>query len=117
MRAAPTRPIEATLASFIASFAIVAVVSAPAVAEPGRGREMMKQCVGAALSRLARSKAPESEVGAAVLTHCDKQLRVALADAISAGEAAGCTVESCLDLAKTRTVAEATAAYRQHAAR
>jgi hypothetical protein len=44
-------------------------------------------------------------------------LRATLAEAIKRGEAGGCTVESCLDLARTRASAEAMAAYRQMTAR
>ena len=116
MRAAHTKLTRAALASLIASAALVAV-TAPAAAQAGRGRELMQQCVGTTLARLAKAKAPESAVGSAVLTQCDKQLRVALADAITSGEAGGCTVESCLDMARTRAAAEATGAYRQHMTR
>jgi hypothetical protein len=36
-----------------------------------------------------------------------------LAEAIQSGEAPFCTVESCLDMARSRAAQEATAEYRQ----
>jgi hypothetical protein len=80
-------------------------------------RQTMEQCVSRVLAIMAKSKAPETQVGSAVTTKCDSPLRATLADAIKRGEAAGCTVEGCLDLARTRASAEAIAAYRQIIAR
>jgi hypothetical protein len=73
----------------------------------------MEQCVQRVLTRLARARAPETQVGSAVLTQCDAQLRARLAAAVRSGEAAGCTVESCLDTARSRAAAEAIGVYRQ----
>jgi len=80
-------------------------------------RQSMEQCVGRVLATMAKSKAPEVQVGSAVTTQCDSPMRATLAEAIKKGEAGGCTVESCLDLARTRASAEAIAAYRQMTAR
>lgn len=80
-------------------------------------RQTMEQCVSRVLATMAKSKAPETQVGSAVTTKCDSPLRATLADAIKKGEAGGCTVEGCLDLARTRASAEAIAAYRQIIAR
>ena len=73
----------------------------------------MDACVSRVLTRLARSRAPESRVGPAVIGSCDRPLRANLAAAIRSGEAAMCTVESCMGLARQRAAEEATAAYRR----
>lgn len=73
----------------------------------------MERCVERVLSRLARSRAPETQVGRAVVSSCDRPLRMNLAAAIRSGEAAMCTVESCIGLARQRAAEEATDAYRQ----
>ena len=83
----------------------------------GRGRQSMAQCVSRVLSGLARRGAPESQVGPAVLSRCDRPLRASLAESIRSGEAPNCTVETCMDMARTRTVAEAIGAYRQRSRR
>ena len=80
-------------------------------------RQTMEQCVGRVLATMAKSKAPEIQVGSAVTTQCDSPLRATLAEAIKKGEAGGCTVEGCLDLARTRASAEAMAAYRKMTSR
>ncbi|MFL5126863.1 MAG: hypothetical protein ACJ8CS_16750 [Microvirga sp.] len=80
-------------------------------------RQSMEKCVGRVLATMARAKAPEVQVGSAVTTQCDSPLRATLAEAIKKGEAGGCTVDACLDLARTRASAEAIAAYRQMTSR
>jgi hypothetical protein len=95
----------------------VAAASTPPVAQAAGGRQAMQQCVTGVLSDLARQQAEESKVGSAVRSRCDGPLRTALADAIQTGEAANCTVESCLDMARSRAAAEAIQAYRQHGPR
>lgn len=80
-------------------------------------RASMEQCVGRVLTTMAKSKAPEAQVGSAVAAQCDSPLRATLAEAIKKGEAGGCTVESCIDLARTRASAEAMAAYRKMSSR
>ena len=99
------------IAALAAPFALLAVASGPA--DAGSGRQSMEQCVNRVLSRLARARAPESQVGSTVLSECDGQLRMALAEAIRSGEAAICTVESCIGMARSRAAEEATEAYRQ----
>jgi hypothetical protein len=84
---------------------------------PGGGRQAMQHCATRVLSGLARQRASENQVGSAVLTRCDGPLRAALTDAIQSGEAPNCTVESCLDMARSRAAAEAIQAYRQHGQR
>jgi hypothetical protein len=96
-----------------AAFAVLASVSAPSPAQAASGRQGMAQCVSRVLSQLARRRAPESRVGHAVLSRCDRQLRASLAQSIRTGEAPNCTVESCIDVARNRAVAEAIGAYRQ----
>ena len=95
----------------------VAAASAPASVQAAGGRQAMQQCVSRVLSGLARQQAAESQVGSAVLSRCDGPLRTALADAIQSGEAPNCTVEGCLDMARSRAAAEAIQAYRQHGQR
>jgi len=96
-----------------AAFAVLASVSAPSPAQAASNRQGMAQCVSRVLSQLARRRAPESRVGPAVLSRCDRQLRASLAQSIRTGEAPNCTVESCIDVARNRAVAEAIGAYRQ----
>jgi len=73
----------------------------------------MERCVDRVLTRLARARASETRVGSAVISSCDRPLRASLAAAIRSGEAAMCTVESCIGLARQRAAEEATAAYRR----
>lgn len=80
-------------------------------------RQSMEQCVNGVLTRLVRAKASEDQVGPAVISRCDQPLRASLAEAIQTGEAALCTVESCIDTARQRAAEEATAAYRAYRAR
>jgi ABC-type transporter MlaC component len=102
------------LVTSVAMLVAVAAASTPSAAQAAGGRQAMQQCVTRVLSGLARQQAPDTQVGSAVLSRCDGPLRTALADAIQTGEAANCTVESCLDMARSRAAAEAIQAYRQH---
>ena len=77
----------------------------------------MESCVERVLTRLARARAPETRVGPAVVSSCDRPLRASLAAAIRSGEAAMCTVESCIGVARQRAADEAVAAYRRRARR
>ena len=72
----------------------------------------MEQCVNGVLSHLARARAPESQVGPTVLSDCNGPLRMTLAEAVRSGEAAICTVESCIGMARSRAAEEATEIYR-----
>src|SRR3712207_6623212 len=98
-------------ASVAVSLAVLATMSAPAQAQQG-GRQSMEQCVQRVLTKLYRARAPETQVGPAVVLECDAQLRSTLAAAVRSGEAGGCTIESCLTMAQGRAAEEATAAYR-----
>ena len=95
----------------------LATVTPPPAAQAAGGRQAMQQCTTRVLSGLARQRASEDQSGSAVLTRCDGPLRAALAEAIQSGEAPNCTVESCLDMARSRAAAEAIQAYRQHGGR
>ena len=75
-------------------------------------RTSMERCVDGVLSRLARAKAAEGQVGTAVISQCDKPLRAALASAIQTGEAPMCSVESCIAVSRQRAAEDATSAYR-----
>jgi hypothetical protein len=77
----------------------------------------MEQCVQRVLTRLARTRASETQVGRAVVSSCDRPLQASLAAAIRSGEAGMCTIESCIDMARQRAADEATAAYRQYTRR
>jgi hypothetical protein len=90
-----------------------ALMSPPALARSGAGRGAMESCVQRVLTRLARARAPETQVGRAVVSSCDGPLRASLAASIRSGEAGMCTVESCLGVARERAAEEAVAAYRQ----
>ena len=107
----PTRKLSVTAATLVLVFS--AASSAPTPAQAASGRQLMQQCVGRVLSSLARRRAPENQVGPAVLSRCDRPLRASLAEAIGTGQAPMCTVESCIDQARARAVAESIAAYRQ----
>jgi hypothetical protein len=96
---------------------VAASLSPPALAGSRAGRGAMESCVDRVLTRLARARAPETQVGRAVISSCDRPLRASLAAAIRSGEAAMCTVESCIDAARQRAANEATLAYRQRARR
>jgi hypothetical protein len=88
------------------------VVSAPVSAQSAKTRQSMERCVETVLSRMARAKAPEVQVGQTVISHCDAPLRAVLASAIETGEASICSVESCIGMARDRAAGEATLAYR-----
>ena len=100
-----------------AALAVLPMASAPRAAQAASGRQAMQQCVARVLSQLARRGASESQIASAVVSRCDRPLRVSLAQAIRTGEAPNCTVESCIDMARSRAVAEAIGAYRQRARR
>jgi hypothetical protein len=89
------------------------LLSSPAQAQ----RSSMERCVDRVLTRLARARAPERRVGPAVVSSCDRPLRASLSAAIRSGEAAMCTVESCIAVARQRAAEEATMAYRRRARR
>lgn len=108
MRASPClRAVTLPIAAFLLAGAMP---SPPAYAQ---GRASMESCVARVLTRLARARAPERQVGQAVVSSCDRPLRANLAAAIRSGEAAMCTVESCIGIARQRAAQEATATYRQ----
>ena len=95
-----------------------ALLSGPgAEARGGGARSSMERCVQRVLTRLARARAPETQVGRAVVSNCDAPLRANLAAAIRSGEAAMCTVEGCIQMARERAAEEATAAYRLYGRR
>ena len=77
----------------------------------------MERCVDGVLARMARAKAPEAQVGQAVVAQCDAPLRAALASAIETGEAFICTVDSCIGIARQRAAEEAKSAYRERLTR
>lgn len=104
--------LKGTVLSAAAVLAVLAA-AAPIAAQAASGRQSMEQCVARVLSRLARARAPESQVGPTVLSECDGALRATLAEAIRTGEAGICTVDSCIGLARGRAAEEATEAYRQ----
>lgn len=118
----PKRSPKVLLISTTVALALVAAMSVPAAAQragaqQGSGRQAMQQCVAGVLARLAKAQAPETQVGPTVISQCDRQLRASLADAIRTGEAAGCTIETCLDMARARAAQESTMAYRQRGGR
>jgi hypothetical protein len=91
--------------------------SSAGVAQTATARGSMERCVDNVLSRMARAKAPEAQVGDAVVAKCDAPLRAALASAIETGEAFICSVESCIDMARQRAADEARSAYRERLGR
>ena len=93
------------------------LVNSGAEARSRAARSSMERCVQQVLTGLARARAPETQVGRAVISRCDGPLRANLAATIRSGEAAMCTVESCIQMARERAAEEATAAYRQYGRR
>src|SRR3982751_6704203 len=91
----------------------LAVATLPSPVHAAPGRQSIEQCVERVLSRLARARADEAQVGPTVVSQCDGPLRAALAEAIQSGEAPLCTVESCMGMARLRASDEAAAEYRQ----
>jgi len=91
--------------------------TATASAQTAGTRLSMERCVDNVLSRMVRAKAPESQVGQAVVSQCDGPLRAALASAIETGEAFVCSVESCIGVARERASEEARSAYRERLGR
>ena len=110
-RAAVLRKLLAV--SVTASLALVATASLPVAAQQAGARQAMDQCVATVLKRLARRRVAESRVGLAVVSQCDRQLRATLAASVRSGEAAGCTVDSCIDMARAQAAEQARQAYRQ----
>jgi len=110
------KPLTAAVA-VAASVCLAALASIPEAQAASSARQAMERCVDRVLTSMARTRAPEIRVGSAVASQCDSPLRATLADAIRNGEAAFCTVESCLDLARTRASAEAMETYRRMTAR
>lgn len=109
---------KSLIAALCAAGAVWFALAPTSVVHAGQpSRVSMEQCVGRVLTTMAKSKAPEAQVGPAVTAQCDSPLRATLAEAIKKGEAGGCTVESCIDLARTRASAEAMAAYRKMSSR
>ncbi len=79
----------------------------------------MERCVDRVLTQMARDKAPEREVGRAVLATCEGVLRETLVEAMNTGEARGmcASVEACMEIARKRTADEAREAYRARVSR
>ncbi len=75
-------------------------------------RAWMEQCTGDVLRQLARTRVPEAQVGPTVAHYCDAPLRAVLAEAIQKGEAALCSVESCIGMARDRVGEEVLPDYR-----
>ena len=102
------------LAAFAGAAALgAALLNGTASAQTAEARGQMERCVDRVLARIARSKAPEAQVGRAVISECDGSLRATLASAIKTGDAAFCSVESCIGMARDRAAQEATLAYRE----
>ena len=101
------------LALLSAATALSVVLSAGVTsAQTAGARQSMERCVERVLTQMARTKTPDAQVGQAVVSHCDAPLRAALLSAIQTGEAAICSVESCIGMARQRAAEEATSAYR-----
>jgi hypothetical protein len=104
------------LSSFMLACGLL--LSTAAHAQGGPARVSMERCVDRVLARLTKAKAPEREVGRAVIADCDRPLRATLVEAMKTGEAAMCaSVEACLDIARKQTADEAREAYRARVTR
>src|SRR3954468_5916157 len=107
--------VRTTVATLAAALAVTVFSAALPTAARAKGcRQLMEQCVGHVLSRLAQARAAETQVSPAVVSECDGALQAVLADAIESGEApAFCKVGFCITLARSRAAQEATEAYRR----
>ena len=104
---------KALTASVLALIALAATADTASAQSRKKARpQTMEQCVSGVLGRLAKARAPEAQVGPTVVSQCDQPLRERLAAEIAAGRAAGCTVETCIDRARSRASEEAVMAYR-----
>lgn len=113
----------ATRAALLVSLSLALAASAPAFAqtakrqaEPARPKDpraWMEQCVGDVLRQLAVQQVPEVQAGPTVVRYCDAPLRATLAQAIQSGEAAICTVDSCIGMARDRVIQEIGPEYRE----
>lgn len=90
------------------------MAGAPAQAQKV-ARNSMEQCVERVIAGLLAKKATDIEVGRAVISQCDSQLRATLAEAIKTGEASSCTVEKCIQVARDEATREARELYRERA--
>ena len=108
-----------TRATTLAVMAAISTLlfSATVSAQNPKARLSMERCVDTVISRMARAKATEAQVGQTVISHCDGPLRAALASAIETGDAAICSVESCIGMARDRASEEARLAYRERLTR
>src|SRR3954468_3575631 len=88
-----------------------ATLPSPAHAAPGR--QSMEQCVDRVLSRLARARADEAQVGPTLLFPCDGPSAAPGGGAIGRGRPPLATAESCRAMAGSGASDEATAEYRQ----
>jgi hypothetical protein len=102
----------------MASVAALTLISSSGAtfAQTASARQSMERCVERVLSQAARKKTPDAQVGQTVVSQCDGPLRAALQSAIQTGEAAICSVESCIGIARQRAAEEATSAYRARVA-
>ena len=100
------------LAAAVLAAAILPAAAQGAAQGSGPAGQELRRCVSGALSQLARSQTPETQVGRTVTSQCDRQIRATLEESIKLGQAGNCTVDGCLALARQRTSDEATAAYR-----
>src|SRR3954467_14660184 len=91
----------------------LATATLPSPTHAAPGRYSMEQCVDRVLSRLARARADEAQVGPTAGPQCDGPWPAALSEAIQSGEAPLCTLESSMAMARTPASDEATAEYRQ----
>ena len=110
-------PPKVLAVSVMASIALAATASVPASAQTASARQAMERCTAAVRKRLARRRVPESRVGLAVVSQCDRQLRATLAASIRSGEAGGCTVDACIDMARAQAAERARRAYLQYVRR
>jgi hypothetical protein len=102
-----------------ALLALSALAGSPAAAQQAASspsataRQTLERCVSGQLARLARTQAPETQVGAVVVQQCDTHLQGLLSVMIQSGEAPCPSVASCLSMARDRMAQEAYSSYAQ----
>ncbi len=112
LRSVPLISVVAALT--FSALAVTAVNAQQAASSPSAAaRQTLERCVSGQLARLARTKAPEAQVGPAVVQQCDPHLQGLLTVMIQSGEAPCPSVNMCLPMARDRMAQEAYSSYAQ----
>lgn len=103
-----------TPASIGLALALGLLAGAPAQAQ-NVARDALAQCVERVFTSLSSKKATDIEVGRALRSQCDNEVKATLAEAIKSGEASSCTIEKCMQVARDEVARQAKELYRKRA--